>query len=241
MEIAVIWCTITSGRAAATALRTDTASSRSITTPSAPSSASKPNLAALVVVAVTWWPWATSRGTSRRPTTPVPPATNTRMAISSLNPEPVSETLDETVRLSVTLEERSLRESRRRRFAMRTRFHGAVSWPRPLFASRTESDRGFKGLATCDKTRATFAARQPKSRPLIEARTPRRSPSGFPRAYCRKLWLVRESGSCVEWIRADTTPSTGDCRAIRQMRSDTSSSFATEGHSLRRAIKRQSR
>ena len=40
--------------------------------------AGKPNLAGLVVVAVTWWPRATSCGTSRRPTTPVPPATNTR-------------------------------------------------------------------------------------------------------------------------------------------------------------------
>jgi hypothetical protein len=41
-------------------------------------------LAALVVVAVTWWPRATSWGTSRRPMTPVPPATNTRMSITFL-------------------------------------------------------------------------------------------------------------------------------------------------------------
>ena len=33
------------------------------------------------VQAVTWWPRATSCGTSRLPTTPVPPATNTRMII----------------------------------------------------------------------------------------------------------------------------------------------------------------
>ena len=52
-EIAVIWCTIASGRAAATASPTDTASSPSITTPSAPSCSSTPSLAALVVVAVT--------------------------------------------------------------------------------------------------------------------------------------------------------------------------------------------
>ncbi len=91
MEIPVIWCTITSGPAAATASPTDTASRPSITTALAPNWSSKPNLAALVVVAVTWWPLATSRGTSRRPSTPVPPATNTRMIFASLNPEPVSE------------------------------------------------------------------------------------------------------------------------------------------------------
>jgi hypothetical protein len=44
-------------------------------------------LAALVVVAVTWWPRATSWGTSRRPMAPVPPATNTRMTITFLIPE----------------------------------------------------------------------------------------------------------------------------------------------------------
>ena len=83
-EIAVIWCTIASGRAAATASPTDTASSPSITTPSAPSCSSDPNLPGLVVVAVTWWPRATSCGTSRLPMTPVPPATNTRMTITLL-------------------------------------------------------------------------------------------------------------------------------------------------------------
>jgi len=60
---------------------TEIASSPSITTASAPSCSTMPNLAALVV-AVTWWPRATSCGTSRRPNTPVPPATNTRMAMS---------------------------------------------------------------------------------------------------------------------------------------------------------------
>jgi hypothetical protein len=53
MEIAVIWCTIASGRAPATASPTDAASSPSITTGSAPSCSSRPSLAALVVVAVT--------------------------------------------------------------------------------------------------------------------------------------------------------------------------------------------
>ncbi len=43
---------------------------------------------ALVVVAVTRWP----RATSRRPSTPVPPATNTRMTITFPIPESVSET-----------------------------------------------------------------------------------------------------------------------------------------------------
>src|SRR4051812_3607997 len=81
-EIPVIWCTIASGRAAAPAAPTEAASSPSITTPSAPSRASRFTLAALVVVAVTWWPRATSCGTSRRPRTPVPPATNTRMIIT---------------------------------------------------------------------------------------------------------------------------------------------------------------
>ena len=78
----VIWCTITSGWALATASLTEAASSPSITTPSAPRSASRPSLSALVVVAVTRWPRATSCGASRRPSTPLPPATNTRMTIT---------------------------------------------------------------------------------------------------------------------------------------------------------------
>jgi hypothetical protein len=81
-DSAVIWCTITSGAAPATASPTDIASNPSMTTPSAPSRANRPSLAALVVVAVTWWPLATSRGTSHRPTTPDPPATNTRITIT---------------------------------------------------------------------------------------------------------------------------------------------------------------
>ena len=52
-ESAVISCTMASGRATATASPTDAASSPSITTPSAPSCSSSPNLPALVVVAVT--------------------------------------------------------------------------------------------------------------------------------------------------------------------------------------------
>jgi hypothetical protein len=52
-ESAVIWCTITSGLAVATASPTDTASSPSITTASAPSCASKLSLAGPVAVAVT--------------------------------------------------------------------------------------------------------------------------------------------------------------------------------------------
>jgi hypothetical protein len=83
-ERAVIWCTIASGRAAATASPTDTASRPSITAPSAPSRASKPSLPGRVAVAVTWWPRATSCGTSRRPKAPLPPATNTRTTITFL-------------------------------------------------------------------------------------------------------------------------------------------------------------
>jgi len=86
-ESAVIWCTIASGLAAATAAPTDTASSPSITTPSAASRSSKPSLAAPVAVAVTWWPRVTSCGTSRRPKAPLPPATNTRTTITLLTPE----------------------------------------------------------------------------------------------------------------------------------------------------------
>jgi hypothetical protein len=87
-ESAVIWCTIASGLAAATASPTDTASSPSITTtPSAPSCSSKPSRAGPVAVAVTWWPRATSCGTSRRPNAPLPPATNTRTTITLLTPE----------------------------------------------------------------------------------------------------------------------------------------------------------
>ncbi len=82
-ESPVIWFTITSGLAAATVSPTDTASRPSITTPSAPSCSSSASLGAPVVVAVTWWPRATSCGTSRRPMAPVPPATNTRITSSS--------------------------------------------------------------------------------------------------------------------------------------------------------------
>src|ERR1700722_8871140 len=94
----VIWCTIASGLALATASLTDTASSPSITTPSAPSRASTSSLAALVVVAVTWCPRATSCGTNLCPRTPAPPAKNTRMTLTLLIPEPVSASQDETAR-----------------------------------------------------------------------------------------------------------------------------------------------
>jgi hypothetical protein len=53
-ERPVIWFTIVSGSAAATASPTDAASNPSITTPSAPSSSSRSSLPTLVVVAVTW-------------------------------------------------------------------------------------------------------------------------------------------------------------------------------------------
>src|SRR6478736_3430726 len=77
---AVIWFTIVSGRAAATASPTAAASSPSMTMPSAPRSANSRSLSALVVVAVTSCPFATSCGTRNRPMTPLPPATNTRIA-----------------------------------------------------------------------------------------------------------------------------------------------------------------
>ena len=79
----VIWCTTAYGWAAATAASTAPASNPSMTTGSAPSPANPASPARLVVVAVTRWPRATNCGTSRRPTTPVPPATNTRMTITA--------------------------------------------------------------------------------------------------------------------------------------------------------------
>jgi len=63
--MAVIWCTTVSGFAAATASPTEASSSPSITTASAPSFSSTTSLPGLDVVAVTWWPRATSCGTSR--------------------------------------------------------------------------------------------------------------------------------------------------------------------------------
>lgn len=50
----------------------------------APSCSSMGRLLGFVVVAVTWWPRATSCGTSCRPTAPEPPATNSRMMVFSL-------------------------------------------------------------------------------------------------------------------------------------------------------------
>src|SRR5690625_4129566 len=88
-EIAVIWCTITSGRACATASPTDAASSPSITTARAPSPSSRLTLASLVEVAVTSWPAATSIGSNRRPSIPLPPATNTFIVNTFLRHAPL--------------------------------------------------------------------------------------------------------------------------------------------------------
>jgi len=55
-----------------------------------------------VVVAVTWCPCATSWGTSRRPITPVPPATKTRIVITFLSWSWSLLTWDETGRRRVT-------------------------------------------------------------------------------------------------------------------------------------------
>src|SRR4051812_29959668 len=81
-ERAVIWCTIASGRARATASPTAAASRPSTTTGLAPSSRRRSTFFALVVVAVTSCPAATSCGTSRRPMAPVAPAMKTRMGFS---------------------------------------------------------------------------------------------------------------------------------------------------------------
>ncbi len=75
----VIWCMITSGRAAVTAWMVASRFSPSATTGSAPSWRSSPVLPGDRVVAVTWWPAAVSIGIRLCPTTPVPPAMNTRM------------------------------------------------------------------------------------------------------------------------------------------------------------------
>ena len=145
-ESPVIWCTIASGRALATASPTDTASSPSITTPSAPSCSSKPSLAGLVVVAVTWWPRATSCGTSRRPKTPVPPATNTRITITVLIPELTLRPRDETAPAVCDI---GREDSRRRSLAAavdmeRSGDGAAPRRRRPPAAERREND-----LARC--------------------------------------------------------------------------------------------
>ena len=70
-------------RARATASPTASPSRPSTTTGSAPSPRSRPAFAGLLVVAVTWWPWATSADTRGRPTAPLAPATKTRMSAPS--------------------------------------------------------------------------------------------------------------------------------------------------------------
>ena len=70
---------IASGSADPTARPTEAASSPSMTTARAPIASISPTLAADVVDAVTAWPCSTSWGTSRLPSTPLPPATNTRI------------------------------------------------------------------------------------------------------------------------------------------------------------------
>ena len=76
---AVISWMMASGSALATASPIPTASRPSTTTGSAPSFRSASVDRSLVVVPVTWWPRATSIGTSLRPTAPFAPATKTRM------------------------------------------------------------------------------------------------------------------------------------------------------------------
>src|SRR5215475_14029137 len=68
---AVIWCTITSGAAAATAAG------------SAPAARTRATLPAALVAAVTSWPAATRPGTRNRPSAPVAPMTNTRITFPS--------------------------------------------------------------------------------------------------------------------------------------------------------------
>ena len=76
---AVISWMMASGSALATASPIPTASSPSTTTGSAPIVRMASVDVSFVVVPVTWWPRATSIGTSRRPTAPFAPATKTRM------------------------------------------------------------------------------------------------------------------------------------------------------------------
>ena len=83
--IAVSWCTMTSGRAVATASATWSGSSASATTGTAPSPDSSSRLDALRVIPCTSWPAATSRGTSCLPIAPDAPATNTLIVITSVS------------------------------------------------------------------------------------------------------------------------------------------------------------
>jgi hypothetical protein len=76
---AVAWWTITSGSALATTSATESGSSASTTTGSAPSARSLPALAAERVVPTTSWPRATSWGTRWLPIAPDAPTTKTLM------------------------------------------------------------------------------------------------------------------------------------------------------------------
>ena len=81
-DSAVIWWTITSGRVASTAARTEVLSSPSMIWAFAPSARSSPVLVSLRVVPVTLWPLEISTGMSARPAAPVAPAI--RMCMVSL-------------------------------------------------------------------------------------------------------------------------------------------------------------
>ena len=81
---AVIWWMITSGWAAATALRTASRSSPSTMTGVAPCLLSWLALSGERVLAVTSWPTVIRPGTRYWPITPVAPATKTRIVLSSL-------------------------------------------------------------------------------------------------------------------------------------------------------------
>src|ERR1700683_1628781 len=85
----VIWCTIPSGWASSTALMTPSRSRPSTMTGAAPCCLSWSALAGERVVAVTSWPAAIRPGTRSFPTTPVPPATNTRMMAPSVCVRPL--------------------------------------------------------------------------------------------------------------------------------------------------------
>src|SRR5262249_62134564 len=62
------------------------------TTARAPAELSPDALPAPRVIPATWYPPATSRGTSRRPIAPLPPATNTFITVSFPDGCPVDET-----------------------------------------------------------------------------------------------------------------------------------------------------
>src|SRR5262249_7277434 len=89
---AVTWGITASGPAPATAARTAARSRASAVTGCAPTALSHDALPASRVIAATSYPPATSRGTSRRPIAPLPPATNTFITVSFPADVPVDET-----------------------------------------------------------------------------------------------------------------------------------------------------